>query len=84
MGMGIKPNNGTFFVKDSNGNWVPVCQVTDVHFEPFISDSDFKKYLDYFSFKSPVTFTWEITDLSEEAAAQWWAIAQGGIEIVER
>lgn len=59
--MGTKPNDGTFFVKDSNGNWVPVCQVTNVHFEPFISDSDFKKYLDH----SPVTFTWQITDLSE-------------------
>lgn len=62
--MGTKPNNatlqnnGTFFVKDSNGNWVPVCQVTNVHFEPFISDSDYNK--------SPVTFIWEIRDLSEE------------------
>lgn len=79
--MGIKTNNGTLFVKDSNGNWTPVCHVDNIHLEPFISDSDFKKYLEY----SPITFTWQITDLSkDEAAAKWWAIAQGGIEIVKR
>ena len=75
--MGMKPNNGTFFVKDSDGNWVPICQVTNVD----IQETNIPNPL--IEINGTVTITGEIT-LSDEAAAAWWAIAEGGIEIVER
>ena len=65
--------SGMFFVKDSNGNWVPVGKIAD-----FSNIGSIAAGL-----QRDVMITGEIT-LSDEAAAQWWAIAQGGIEIVER
>ena len=67
--------SGMFFVKDSNGNWVPVCKVTDFSTTHAVCIPNHPP--------ADIMITGEIT-LSDEAAAQWWAIAQGGIEIVER
>ena len=67
--------SGMFFVKDSNGNWVPVGKVTDFStaHSVFIPNPP----------PADIMITGEIT-LSDESAAQWWAISQGGIEIVKR
>lgn len=72
--------SGMFFVKDSNGNWVPFTNISNVSIQksniPNPPPAEVKLTGD-------VMVTGEIT-LSDEAAAQWWAIEQGGIEIVER
>lgn len=47
-------SNGLLFIKDSNGNWVPLCAVTEIKFT------------------------------SELSPYEAWAIAVGGLEIVER
>ncbi len=67
--------SGMIFVKDSNGNWVPVSKIADFgYLNPPPAEV---------TLTGEVMVTGEVT-LSDEAAAQWWAIAQGGIEIVER
>lgn len=66
--------SGMFFVKDSNGNWVPICKAADIPNITLAEDV---------TLTGEMMITGEIT-LSDEAAAQWWAISQGGIEIVER
>ena len=76
--MGPNQNtNGFLFVKDSDGNWVPVCQITNADITETNTPNPLVKI------NGEITVTGEIT-LSEEAAAAWWSIAQGGIEIVER
>lgn len=54
MPLNNEHSNGLFFVKNSDGDWVPLCEVTEIKFT---------------------------TELSPSEA---WAIAVGGLEIVER
>lgn len=73
--------SGMFFVKDSNGNWVPVGKVADFSTTHSVCVPNPPP--------AEVTLTGDVmvtgeVKLSDEAAAQWWAISQGGIEIVER
>ena len=70
--------SGMVFVKDSNGNWVPVSKIADLNHHYGLNPPPVDVTL-----TSDIMITGEVT-LSDEAAAQWWAITQGGIEIVER
>jgi len=73
--------SGMFFVKDSNGNWVPIGKATDFSTAHAVCIPN--QLPSGVSLTSEMMITGEVT-LSDEAAAQLWAIAEGGIEIVER
>ena len=72
--------SGMFFVKDVNGNWVPIAKVADFSTTHSVCIPNTPAEV---ALTGDIMITGEVT-LSDESAAQWWAIEQGGIEIVER
>lgn len=79
--MGSLSNSfGMFFFKDSNGNWVPFSNIVGANIQKTDIPNPPPAEV---TTTGEVAVTGEIT-LSDESAAQWWAISQGGIEIVER
>ena len=73
---------GHFYMKDDNGNWVPIfkAETPDIQVtqSPTISvNGEVVAKLNVSDFCGEIA-------LSDEAAAQLWATVEGGIEIVER
>jgi len=73
---------GHFYMKDDNGNWVPIFKaetpdIQDIKPPTISVNGKVVAELNINNFCGEVA-------ISDEAAAQLWAIAEGGIEIVER
>ena len=72
---------GHFYMKDENGNWIPIFKANnaDISIDSSEAESWSTEIMKSMNTEVSAEFT-----LTEESDAALWAAAEGGIEIVEK